>query len=113
MARVNRIDRQVTERVVVRAREAAGLQKCELAEKLGLSKSGYTPYEKFEGVFTVDQLFRLSSILGRSVEYFLGLDHPLTADEDHMLGLYRQAKEMGLAEAIVAAAEAMVGVNRP
>ena len=34
------------------AREAAGLSKAEFARTIGMSKSGYTPYEKGEHAFT-------------------------------------------------------------
>ena len=83
------INRAVAERVI-RAREEAGLQKNELAEHLGLSKSGYTSYEKFEVPFTVEQLFQLERVLERPVSYFLGLPTDLTSDEEQLLTAYRQ-----------------------
>jgi transcriptional regulator with XRE-family HTH domain len=91
MAPVERTDRAITERVI-RAREESGLQKTELAEKIGLSKSGYHHYEKFEAPFTVAQIFQISRILGRSVGFFLGIDCGLTPDEDELLTAYRNIK---------------------
>lgn len=92
-------NRAITERIIA-AREANGLAKNELAERLGLTKSGYTPYERFNGVsydgtFTVEQIFKLSRILGRSVEHFLGLDNGLTEQEDELLTLFQRLPEEG------------------
>ncbi len=88
MTELSPIDRQVTERVI-RCREAAGLTKAELADRLGLSKSGYTPYENFRAPFSVAQLQQISAVLGHSVAYFLGIDCRLTPDEDEVLTTYR------------------------
>lgn len=92
------INRAVAERVI-RAREEAGLQKNELAEHLGLSKSGYTSYEKFEVPFTVEQLFQLERILERPVSYFLGLPTDLTSDEEQLLTAYRQIPQKAARQA--------------
>lgn len=92
------INRAVAERVI-RAREEAGLQKNELAEYLGLSKSGYTSYEKFEVPFTVEQLFQLERVLERPVSYFLGLPTDLTSDEEQLLTAYRQIPQKAARQA--------------
>lgn len=92
------INRAVAERVI-RAREEAGLQKNELAEHLGLSKSGYTSYEKFEVPFTVEQLFQLERVLERPVSYFLGLPTDLTSDEEQLLTTYRQIPQKAARQA--------------
>lgn len=92
------ISRAVAERVI-RAREDAGLQKNELAEHLGLSKSGYTSYEKFEVPFTVEQLFQLERILERPVSYFLGLPTGMTSDEEQLLTAYRQIPQKAARQA--------------
>jgi len=91
-------NRAVAERVI-RAREEAGLQKNELAEHLGLSKSGYTSYEKFEVPFTVEQLFQLERILERPVSYFLGFPTDLTSDEEQLLTAYRQIPQKAARQA--------------
>ena len=92
------INRAVAERVI-RAREEAGLQKNELAEHLGLSKSGYTSYEKFEVPFTVEQLFQLERVLERPVSYFLGFPTDLTSDEEQLLTAYRQIPQKAARQA--------------
>jgi transcriptional regulator with XRE-family HTH domain len=82
------LDRLVTERVI-EAREAARLNKREFSERLGLADSSYSPYEAYKIPFTIDMIQRISRILGRPVEYFLGLDTGLTEDEDQLLASYR------------------------
>lgn len=93
MIRLSTREQEITRRVM-QAREDVGMTKTDFAEKLGLSKQGYQPYEKFQAPFSAIQLFQVSHILGRSVEWFLGLPTELTADEQQVLALYRQAKEL-------------------
>jgi len=76
-------------RRVKQARGIAGLSQNELGNHLGLSKAGYGHYERGRQPFSIEQLFKLSRILGRSVEHFLGLDNGLTEDEDALLATYR------------------------
>jgi len=78
-------------RRVTEAREEAHLTHKEIGKVLSLSETGYGHYERFRQPFTIEQLFQLSRILGRSVEYFLGLDNGLTPEEDRLLTLYRSA----------------------
>jgi len=61
----------------------------EMGQALGLSQVGYSHYEACRVPFTIEQLFILSRILGRSVEYFLGLDNGLTEEEDELLTRYK------------------------
>jgi transcriptional regulator with XRE-family HTH domain len=98
----------VTERVI-RAREEAGLTKTDLAEKLGLSKQGYNPYERFQVCFTVAQIFTVARVVGRPVEYFLGLDTGLTSDEERALSYYRAAREEGRGEITLRTLAALAG----
>lgn len=75
-------DTAITQRII-REREKAGIKKVEFAERLGLTKSGYTPYETrvgtaYEGTFTVEQLFKIAGVLAVPIEKLLGL--PLPAD---------------------------------
>jgi transcriptional regulator with XRE-family HTH domain len=84
------------------AREEAGFSQEELGRKIGLTKVAYGDYERVKRLFDTDQLFQLSRILGRPVEYFLGLETNLTDDEGQLLALYRsidsqQAKEIVMA----------------
>lgn len=89
------IDRLVTERVI-QARNTSRYNKRELADKLGLAESSYSPYENFKIPFTVAMLERLSRILNQPVEWFLGVSGELTEDEQQVLSMYRRAKEAGL-----------------
>ncbi len=75
------------------ARERAGYSKAEFAQMLGLSKSGYTPYEKGEHAFTVDEVARIAQLLGRSMAWFLGMETNLTDEEDELLTNYRQMSD--------------------
>jgi transcriptional regulator with XRE-family HTH domain len=101
-------DRVVTERVI-QAREAAGLSKTDLAAKLGLSKQGYQAYERYQVHFTVAQIFTIARIVGRPVEYFLGLDTGLTPDEERALSYYRAAREEGRGEITLRTLAALAG----
>jgi len=79
---------------VTEARSAVGMTKRELADRLGLEESSYSPYENFGIAFNIDMLDRLSRIFNRPVEWFLGLPTELTADEQQVLALYRRAKDL-------------------
>ncbi len=62
----------------------------EVGARLGLSQVGYGHYERGSQPFSVWHLFALASILGRPVEYFLGLSTDLRPDEQVLLGGYRR-----------------------
>ncbi len=62
----------------------------EVGARLGLSKVGYGHYERGSQPFSVWHLFELATILGRPVEYFLGLSTDLRPDEQVLLGGYRR-----------------------
>lgn len=83
-----KLEEQITERVIA-ARKDAGLERKNLAEALVIDVNSYGHYERGRYAFTVDQLFTLSRVLGRSVEWFLGLETELTDREDHLLTIYR------------------------
>lgn len=72
-----------------------GLNKVELALRLGLKGSGYSPYENFKIPFTLAMLERLVKVLDMSLEWFLGLPSELTSDEQLVLSMYRRSKEQG------------------
>jgi len=74
---------------VKQARLRAQLTQAAIGEHLGLSEVGYGHYDRARQPFSIDQLFKLSSILGRSVQHFLGIDNGLTPDEDELLARYR------------------------
>ena len=59
------------------AREEAGYNQKELAEKLGISQASLSNYEKGKRRVYYPQLQKIADILGRPIEYFLqpiGLD---------------------------------------
>lgn len=74
---------------IKKVREDAGLSQEELGAKLGVTQPAYGRYELGIREMSIDQLFQLSRVLGRSVEWFLGLDTDLTDDEDELLTLYQ------------------------
>ena len=80
-------------RRVVEARDLAGLSRKDVADRLGLEEGSYGHYERERYAFTVDQLFSLSRILGRSVAWLIGLDTGLTEQEDALLTAYRSLPE--------------------
>lgn len=82
---------------VKEARQAMNLSQDELGRRMGLSKVGYGDYERGRRLFDTEQLFLLSRIFNRSVEWFLGLETQLTEDEDEVLHLYRKARAAGRA----------------
>jgi transcriptional regulator with XRE-family HTH domain len=107
MTRLDAQEQAITERVM-RAREDLGMTKTEFAEKLGLSKQGYQPYEKYRAPFSISQLFQISRILERPVAYFLGLDTGLTGREERALMLFRLAEQAGYGDVVIGAIHAMV-----
>ena len=86
------------------------LKECqsEMAVLLGLSTAGYGHYDRGRQPFTVDQLFTLSRILGRSVGWLLGLETELSEDEDQLLTVYRSAPAASR-DMVLRAVQAMVG----
>jgi transcriptional regulator with XRE-family HTH domain len=109
--RMSPLDRVVTGRVI-RAREAAGLNKRELGERLGLADSSYSPYENYRIPFTVEMIGRLAQILGRPIGYFLGLDSGLTEREDRMLAVFRLAESGGFGDMVLGSASAITAQLR-
>lgn len=90
------------------ARQAAGLSQEALGERIGLTKVGYGDYERGHRLFDTEQLFQLARILGRPVEYFLGLDTGLTGREERVLMLFRLAEERGLGDVAIGVIHAVV-----
>ncbi len=66
----------------------------EVGNKLGLSQVGYSHYEAFRVPFTVEQLFKLSSILRRSVHHLLGLETGLTELEEKLLSSFQEIQDV-------------------
>lgn len=86
----DKFNREVAKRIRD-ARESAGLSQEELGNKIGMSKVGYGHYERGTHLPNIWQLFQLSRILSRPVEWFLGLATDLTDDEGQLLAIYRAA----------------------
>lgn len=92
------------------ARRESGLSQEDVGRRLGLSRSGYGHLEDGSRLLTLDDLANLSRILGRPVEYFLGLDTGMTEDEGQLLAAYQSidddvAKRLVLAMVREAAVE--------
>lgn len=85
-------EKEIAKRVKA-AREKTPWTHETLAPELGLSKAGYGHYERAYQPFAVTQLFTLSRLLGKPVEYFLGLDTGLTDQEGELLTVYRNLPE--------------------
>lgn len=74
---------------IKQVREDAGLSQEELGTKLGVTQPAYGRYELGIREMSIDQLFQLSRVLGRSVPWLLGIDTGLTDDEDEILTIYQ------------------------
>lgn len=86
------IDIDVAKRVIS-AREGAGLNKTELAEKLGMSKQAYQPYETFRTAFTVAQLHTVAKVTGIPLASLLGQPAStpkMEPDEAEILAAFRR-----------------------
>lgn len=94
-------------RRVREARKAAGLTQEELGQQLGMSRAGYGHLETGDNLMTMADLFQLARILGRPVEWFLGLDTGLSPDEGRVLALYRQAVAAGEGDLALGALEGL------
>lgn len=99
-------------RQVRRARKESGLSQEAVGEALGLSVTGYGHYERARQPFSVDQLFQLSRVLGKPVEWFLGLDTGLTDDEAELLHLYQQIETPAVRQAGLAAIRGQLELDR-
>lgn len=56
-------------------REDADMTQKELAEKLGMSQTGYSKYETGENDIPTAILIKLGEIYGVSIDYMLGVDN--------------------------------------
>ncbi|MCU0646232.1 MAG: helix-turn-helix transcriptional regulator [bacterium] len=104
-------DSKAIARRVKEAREARNLSQGEVGDKIGLSEAGFGHYERARQTFTVQQLFELERVLGRSVAWFLGIPtrpDELTHDEQYALSIYRRAKELHRESIAVAVLEGVI-----
>jgi transcriptional regulator with XRE-family HTH domain len=74
------------------AREEAGFNQKELAEKLGLSQSTLSNYEKGKRRIYLAQLQNIADILNKSVDYFL---QPITFEESFPENIQQGPDELG------------------
>ena len=88
MAALGEHERAICARVR-QERRRLGLSQAEVAKHLGLSQAGYGHYDRGTQPFTIEQVFRLAPLLGRSVAWILGLPSTLTEEEDRLLALFR------------------------
>jgi len=85
------LTRAIASRVrAVRESQEPKLTQEDVGAKLGLSKVGYGHYERGSQPFSVWHLYQLARVLGRPIEYFLGLPTDLCLDEQTLLGAYRR-----------------------
>ena len=96
-AREREICRRVRDR---RGKATPPLSQEDVAEALGLTKSGYGHYERCKQRFTVEQLFQLSQLLHVPVEELLGLPLPggMSEDERRLLDDLRRIQSPALRE---------------
>lgn len=86
------------------AREKAGLSQRELGDRVGLSHVGLGDLERGKNLANIAHLIELSSVLGRSVEHFLGIDNGLTDEEDELVTLFRSIDDQRLRRSLLASA---------
>lgn len=85
-----RSERTVEIAARVRAeRVRLGLSQADMARGLALSPSGYGHYDRGAQPFSVEQVLHLSTLLGRSVEWILGVRTALAEDEERLVVAYR------------------------
>ncbi len=111
-AEVHPVDLAIARRVE-EARAVAGLSKADLAERLGLSKQGYTPYERGAHAYTVVELLELSRILRRTVEWLAGLAESRVPEEDAVLAAMRRISDPQLRSFAVAQCQSIAGFKLP
>lgn len=97
------------------AREDAGLTHQEVAERIGLTAAGYGHYERGKRLPPVDQLIKLSEVLGRSINYLLDMPatkSDLSADEEEMVRYFRAIHEPRIRESLLLMARAAAHPDR-
>ncbi len=89
------------------------MSKADLAERLGLSKQGYTPYERGAHAYMVVELLELSGILGRSTEWLAGLVENRTPEEDAIIAAVRRITDPQRRAFAVSQCQAIAGFKLP
>lgn len=85
---------------IAEARRARGWSQRELAERIGTTQQQVARYESGENDVKSSALIKLSSALGVTISYLLGLDSPpgsytLSHDEGELVDCYRSADGRG------------------
>lgn len=86
------------------AREDMGLTHQEVADRIGLTAAGYGHYERGNRLPPIDQLVKLTTVLGRSINYFLDLPSDkcdLSADEEQLVRDFRAVNEPQIRQMIL------------
>ena len=92
LQRGTRLEQEISRRARL-AREEAGLSQADVSKLLGMERSGYGHYERGRLAWRIDILEQLSQILGKPLEYFLGIDTELSEDEAELVHMYRGLSE--------------------
>ncbi len=72
------------------ARIDQSFTQSDVAEALGIERASYTQIETGRNMLSVENLVRVSEILGKPVHYFLGMGtEGLTSDEAELVDIYR------------------------
>jgi transcriptional regulator with XRE-family HTH domain len=109
--RTTPVDQLIARRLTI-AREDADLVKMEMAEKLGITKQGYTPFERGEHIFTVNDVFKIAKVLGRPVEWFLDLKlGDLSEDDQRVLAAFRRINSPMLRKMVIEQVQSAAGVD--
>lgn len=80
---------------IAEARTAKGWSQSEFAKRLGTTQQQVARYECGENDVKSSIIIKMSSVLGVTISYLLGLDSPspdegLSANETELIGLYRR-----------------------
>ncbi len=104
---------QAIARRVAEAREAIGLSKSDLAERMGISKQGFTPYERGDHAFTVVEVLELCKHLGRTPEWLAGLETQRTVEEDLIIAALRKIEDEQVRRFAVAQVQGIANFTLP
>lgn len=86
-------------------REAAGLEQKQVAYSLGIKPPSVSDWENGKSKPTIENLIKFAALCHVTVDELLGLAEPsadghLTADEAHLLRMYRGAESVFRKEAV-------------
>ena len=76
------------------ARKEAGYTQEDLGNLLKMSDVGFGAFERGKRQISITYLIKVARFLGRSVDWFLGIETGLTDDEDELLTWWRNASKI-------------------